>query len=129
MLAYLIQKFSKKLLRHVYTKINVDYQNRNEPFSIKLMARMTDVFAESLGGLMELGKPCTQTTQKAADIPSEKYTFLSQLSWEGWSGFFSRISQGLQPFASTTVEKEGNPSLDQLIAAALREKESSSSTL
>lgn len=42
---------------------------------------------------------------------------------------FSSISPCLQPFAGTNVDKEGIRSSDQLIAAALREKESSSSTL
>lgn len=38
----------------MYTKISVDYQKMNELFSIKPLARTTEVFAKSLAGLMEL---------------------------------------------------------------------------
>lgn len=65
--------------------------------------------------------------QTTADIPSNT-PFLPSCPGKG-EVVFSRISPWLQPFASTTVDKEGSPSSDQPIAAALREKESSSSTL
>jgi len=58
----------------------VDYQSVNELFSTDMSARTTEVFAESLAGLMELREP--QTTQKAAGKPGEQHTFLTQLSRE-----------------------------------------------
>lgn len=61
-----IQKHSKKLLKHLYTKISVDYQNMNELVSTTPLARPTEVFAQSLAGLTELEEPCIPNNPKGS---------------------------------------------------------------
>lgn len=81
---------------------------------------MTEVFEESLGGLMGLTypkQPKRQQTYLVRNTP-----FFPSCPGKG-EVVISRISPWLQPFASSSVGKESSPSSDQLIAAARRGEE------